>query len=198
MNKDYDLENFYSTQPEVSKILSDDKKPSKKREAKFHIGSPEDFKKSREILGNIITKDMKTSGGTDVDWLVEHKGSFIILEIKTFSDDRIKLRLGQIIAYENLHKQLNKHGKCYLYIVGVDENDFTDDYSSIWVFEMSEWFSKAIPQVAHDEAERGLNIRPKSGYVVERAYMTEITVEELRLRMESAWEEFEKSPHSLS
>jgi len=154
---------------------------------KFVIGNPEAFTKNREILGNIITKNMKTSGGMDVDWLVERKGNFIILEIKSFFDDRIRIPLGQIIAYQSLHEKLNKNGKCYLYVVGVDENDFTDDNSKVWLFEMNEWSDQKIPHVCRNFEESDL---PKDGYVVERSFMHEITVHELRELLESAWKEF--------
>ncbi len=154
---------------------------------KFVIGNPEAFTKNREILGNIVVKNMKTSGGMDVDWLVERKGNFIILEIKSFYDDRIRIPLGQIIAYRSLHEKLNKNGKCYLYIIGVDENDFTDDNSRIWLFEMKEWSDQKIPHISRNFEEIDL---PKDGFIVERSFMNEITVHEFRELLELAWKEF--------
>jgi hypothetical protein len=154
---------------------------------KFVIGNPEAFAKNREILGNIIVKNMKASGGMDVDWLIERKGNFIILEIKSFYDDRIRIPLGQIIAYKSLHEQLNKNGKCYLYVIGVDENDFTDDNGKVWLFEMKEWADQKIPHISQNFEENDL---PKDGFVVERSFMHELTVHEFRDLVESAWKEF--------
>lgn len=155
---------------------------------KFVIGNPEAFTKNREILGNIIVKNMRASGGMDVDWLVERKGNFIILEIKSFYDDRIRIPLGQIIAYQSLHEKLNETGKCYLYVIGVDENDFTDDCSKIWLFEMKEWREQKIPHISRNFEKNDL---PKDGFIVERSFMREMTVREFRDLVESAWKEFD-------
>ena len=160
---------------------------SERRKAKFVIGNPDAFAKSREILGNIISQDMMTSGGMDVDWLVERKGNFIILEIKTFHDDRIRIPLGQIIAYQSLHASLNKITKCYLYVIGVDENDFTNDNNGIWIFEMKEWSDHKIPHLL-----RNADSNARDGFVVERSFMRQITVQALRNLLESAWKEFGK------
>jgi hypothetical protein len=158
-----------------------------KVEPKYVIGNPEAFAKSREILGNIIIKNMKASGGMDIDWMVERKGNFIILEIKTFHDDRIRLPVGQIIAYQSLHSALNKNGRCYLFIIGVDETDFTNDDSFVWIFEMKEWRDQKIPHIKR--SFEGIDLS-KDGFIVERSFMHQITVRELRNLLESAWDEF--------
>jgi len=59
------------------------------------------FHKGREKLGNLILKKMAITGGTDVDWLVERKGGFIILETKEFSENIMTISLGQMIAFES-------------------------------------------------------------------------------------------------
>ena len=74
---------------------------------------------------------MMTSGGTDIDWLIEHKGGFVILEFKGFHNDKINIAKGQMIAYEKLHEKLNIATKCYLYIVGCDDIDFSNPDSTI-------------------------------------------------------------------
>ncbi|MGI9567052.1 MAG: hypothetical protein ACR2LL_08590 [Nitrosopumilus sp.] len=98
-----------------------------------------EFTHGREILGNLVVHGMMTSGGTDVDWLIEHNGGFLILEFKGFHNDKINIAKGQMIAYEKLHKKLNKSAKCYLYIVGCDDSDFSNPDSTIWIFEMNQW-----------------------------------------------------------
>src|SRR5579863_855032 len=69
-------------------------------EPKHKIVNPLLFAKTREVLGNLISKRMKTSGGTDVDWLIEHHGGFMIFELKLFHDDRMVISKAQMIAYE--------------------------------------------------------------------------------------------------
>lgn len=44
---------------------------------------------------------MNTTGGTDIDWVIEHRGGFIIMENKTFNKDWIHLSIGQ---YSPLNK----------------------------------------------------------------------------------------------
>ena len=64
---------------------------------------------------------MKTSGGTDIDWLIEHNGGFMIFELKIFHDDRILVSKAQIIAYEKLYENLSK---CHVLFIGHDDIDF--------------------------------------------------------------------------
>lgn len=182
------LSDVFHNGKELEKKIYNIHKPAEKiNRPKFAIGNPEAFAKSREVLGNIIVTDMKTSGGMDVDWVVERRGNFIILEIKTFHDDRIRISLGQMIAYGSLYKRLNENGKCYLYVIGVDENDFTNDDSSVWIFEMKEWLDNKIPHIARSFEENDL---AKEGFVVERSFMHEISVHQLRELLENAWAEF--------
>ena len=56
----------------------------KSSKAKYQIFDESEFTRGREVLGEIIVHGMLASGGTDIDWLIEHKGSFIILEFKGF------------------------------------------------------------------------------------------------------------------
>ncbi len=85
----------------------------KSAKAKYQIFDESEFARGREILGGLIVHGMVASGGTDVDWLIEHKGSFIILEFRGFHNDKISMAKGQMIAYENLHEKLNLAAKCY-------------------------------------------------------------------------------------
>ncbi|MEO2220425.1 MAG: hypothetical protein ABGW55_02565, partial [Nitrosopumilus sp.] len=72
--------------------------------AKYQIFDESEFTRGREVLGDLIVHGMIASGGTDIDWLIEHKGNFIILEFKGFHNDKINIAQGQMIAYEKLHE----------------------------------------------------------------------------------------------
>ena len=84
----------------------------KSSKAKYQIFDESEFTRGREVLGEIIVHGMLASGGTDIDWLIEHKGSFIILEFKGFHNDKINIPQGQMIAYEKLYEKLNQATKC--------------------------------------------------------------------------------------
>ena len=162
----------------------------KSSKAKYQIFDELEFTRGREVLGEIIVHGMLASGGTDIDWLIEHKGSFIILEFKGFHNDKINIPQGQMIAYEKLHEKLNLATKCYLYIVGCDDIDFSNPDSPIWIFEMSQWINNIIPKNITDIYDQKLNKQNK--FIVYREYMEEINVEKLRELIDSHWKEFEK------
>ncbi len=126
---------------------------------------------------------MIASGGTDIDWLIEHKGGFVILEFKGFHNDKINIGKGQMIAYE----KLNQATKCFLYVVGYDDTDFSNPDSTIWVFEMSQWKSGAIPKNNNDIYDEDSGRQNK--FIVYREYMEEISVEKLREMVDSHWKE---------
>ena len=46
----------------------------KSSKAKYQIFDESEFTRGREVLGEIIVHGMLASGGTDIDWLIEHKG----------------------------------------------------------------------------------------------------------------------------
>ena len=162
----------------------------KSSKAKYQIFDELEFTRGREVLGEIIVHGMMASGGTDIDWLIEHKGSFIILEFKGFHNDKINIPQGQMIAYEKLHEKLNLVTKCYLYIVGCDDIDFSNPDSPIWIFEMNQWINNIIPKNTTDIYDQKLNKQNK--FIVYREYMEEINVEKLRELIDSHWKEFEK------
>jgi hypothetical protein len=68
----------------------------KSPKAKYQIFDEEEFTRGREVLGNLIVRGMLASGGTDIDWLIEHNGSFVILEFKGFHNDKINIPMGQM------------------------------------------------------------------------------------------------------
>jgi len=162
----------------------------KSSKAKYQIFDELEFTRGREVLGEIIVHGMLASGGTDIDWFIEHKGSFIILEFKGFHNDKINIPQGQMIAYEKLHEKLNLVTKCYLYIVGCDDIDFSNPDSPVWIFEMSQWLNNIIPKNTTDIYDQKLNKQNK--FIVYREYMEEINVEKLRELIDSHWKEFEK------
>ena len=162
----------------------------KSPKAKYQIFDESEFTRGREVLGDLIVHGMIASGGTDIDWLIEHNGSFIILEFKGFHNDKINIAKGQMIAYEKLYEKLNQSTKCYLYVVGCDGIDFSNPDSTIWVFEMNQWNSGAIPKNTSDIYGNDLGMQNK--FIVYREYMEEISVEKLRGIVDFHWKEFER------
>lgn len=158
-------------------------------EPKHKIANPELFAKTREILGNIISKRMKTSGGTDIDWLIEHNGGFMIFELKIFHDDRILVSKAQMIAYEKLHSNLSK---CRILFIGHDDIDFSDLNDQVWLFEMDSWKSGAIPHVETSLVDPSYGETEISGYKIERDFMERVDVKMLRERIDFIWSEFER------
>jgi len=157
-------------------------------EPKYKIANPELFAKSREILGNLISKRMKTSGGTDIDWLIEHNGGFIILELKTFFDDRILISKAQMSAYMKLYENLLK---CHILFIGHDDIVFTNLDDPVWLFEISQWRSGAVPHVERSLTDTTYNENEVTGYRIEREFMEKIDVKILRDKIDSIWLEFE-------
>tara|TARA_B100000745_G_C20085509_1_gene370935 strand:+ start:315 stop:899 length:585 start_codon:yes stop_codon:yes gene_type:complete len=162
----------------------------KSPKAKYQIFDELEFTRGREVLGDLIVHGMMASGGTDIDWLIEHKGGFVILEFKGFHNDRINIAKGQIIAYEKLHEKLNQATKCYLYVIGCDDIDFSNPDSTVWIFEMNQWKTGAIPKNTNDIY--GKNSGKQNKFIVYREYMEEISVEKLRDLVDAHWKEFEK------
>ncbi len=179
----YEKESSLTDYSKVNQIVR------KSPKAKYQIFDEQEFARGREVLGNLIVHGMIASGGTDVDWLIEHNGGFVILEFKGFHNDKINVAMGQMIAYEKLHEKLNQSTKCYLYIIGCDDIDFSNPDSKIWIFEMKQWKIGAIPKNTRDIYE---NTQVKQNkFIVYREYMEEISVEELRKVIDSHWKEFE-------
>ncbi len=179
----YQKENPIRTE-QISKQIT-----RKSAKAKYQIFDETEFARGREVLGDLIVHGMIASGGTDIDWLVEHKGSFIILEFKGFHNDKINIAKGQMIAYESLHEKLNLATKCYLYVIGCDDIDFSNPDSTVWIFEMNQWKSGAIPKNTSDIY--GDDSGKQNKFIVYREYMHEISVEKLRDLIDSHWKEFE-------
>ena len=161
----------------------------KSSKAKYQIFDEVEFTRGREVLGDLIVHGMIASGGTDIDWLIEHKGGFIILEFKGFHNDKINIAKGQMIAYEKLHEKLNKVTKCYLYVVGCDDIDFSNPDSTVCIFEMNQWKEGVIPKNTTDIY--GDTTGKQNKFIVYREHMEEISIEKLRSLVDGHWKEFE-------
>jgi hypothetical protein len=150
---------------------------------KHVLGNSEAFHKGREQLGNLILKKMSITGGTDVDWLVERKGGFIILESKEFSENSITISLGQMIALENLYNRLISGGKCYFYFFAYDKTtDWKDPDQAIWYFDMKSWQNGSTTK---QKARNG------KFYIIKKSSMTKLPIENFRQLMEIHWKEFD-------
>lgn len=180
---------FYDKEKIIQNKLNSQQITRKNSKAKYQIFDESEFTRGREILGDLIVHGMIASGGTDIDWLIEHNGGFIIMEFKGFHNDKINIAKGQIIAYEKLHEKLNQATKCYLYIIGCDDIDFLNPDSSIWIFEMKQWKIGAIPKNTRDIY--GGDSGKQNKFIVYREYMEEISIEKLRDMIDSHWKEFE-------
>lgn len=141
------------------------------------------FHKGREQLGNLILKKMSITGGTDVDWLIERKGGFIILESKEFSENILTISLGQMIALENLYNRLSSGGKCYFYFFGYDKDtEWNDPNQPIWYFEMKAW---------QDGSTQKQKAKNGKFYIIKKSNMTKLPIENFRQLMEIHWKEFD-------
>ena len=163
----------------------------KSPKAKYQVFDEFEFTRGREVLGNLIVHGMIASGGTDIDWLIEHNGGFVILEFKGFHNDKINIPKGQMLAYEKLHAKLNHVTKCYLYIIGCDDIDFSNPDLSVWFFEINQWKTGAIPKNTTDIY--GDRLKKQNKFIIYREYMEEIKIEKLRELIDTHWKEFEKN-----
>ena len=153
---------------------------------KYTLRDKKKFADERERLGFLITKGMKVSGGTDIDWVIEHRGGFIIIENKTFLKNSIYIPIGQMITLEQMYKKLNADGKCHMFVFGFEhDTDYKNPESLGWYFTMQEWLSK----------ERFLlkRVSPSKygSYGIQKRDMTKITLDEYRELMDVIWQEFE-------
>ena len=184
------IDNLYKKEKAIHSDQNSKQIIRKSPKAKYKIFDESEFTRGREVLGDLIVHGMISSGGTDIDWLIEHRGGFVILEFKGFHNDKINIPKGQMIAYEKLHEKLNQSTKCFLYVVGCDDIDFSNPDSTIWIFEMTQWKSGAIPKNTNDIYGEGSGRQNK--FIVYREYMEEISVEKLRDIVDSHWKEFER------
>lgn len=191
-NENNVIDSFYKKPPEIKKKNENNYQVRKSPDAKYTIFDEEEFERGRKVLGSLIVKGMLTTGGTDLDWLVEHRGGFIIFEFKGFHDDKISIPRGQMIAYEQLHEKLNQSTKCYLYFIGCENFDFTNPDDSVWLFEMRQWKNNAVPHHTRD-IYKDDESKTTDRYIIYKDFMEEKKVEDLQKIIDSHWVEFEKS-----
>jgi len=163
---------------ERSRNLSAEFKP------KHTISDSVKYLKDKTKLGGLILEGMQTTGGTDIDWLVEHNGGFIVLENKEFNHDFISIKIGQMIALERLHEKLDCDGKCHLLVCGYDDIDFKNPESLIYYFDMREWKEGKILSEKDTKFKK---------YKVFRKDMRPMTLNEFRRLMEKYWKEYENT-----
>ena len=125
------IDNLYKKEKAIHSDQNSEQIIRKSPKAKYKIFDESEFTRGREVLGDLIVHGMISSGGTDIDWLIEHRGGFVILEFKGFHNDKINIPKGQMIAYEKLHEKLNQSTKCFLYVIGCDDIDFSNPDSTI-------------------------------------------------------------------
>jgi len=152
-------------------------------EPKHTIQNSELYQKGKENLGHLILKNMQITGGTDIDWMIERNGGFIIVECKEIHDGCITIPLGQMIAFEKLHEKLSVDGKCYFYFFATEKDtDWKNSNSSIWYFRMIQW--------KRDDIDRTQINAGKKRFIIRKSEMTEIPIKNFRILMESHWNEF--------
>ena len=78
MDESNDLGSFYDAKPN-EKLQDDNFFVKDEREAKYVIQDEDAFDQGRKLIGGLIRHGMKTTGGTDIDWVIERKGNFIII-----------------------------------------------------------------------------------------------------------------------
>ena len=107
------IDTIYEKKKSIHSDHNSDQTIRKSPKAKYQIFDESEFTRGREVLGNLIVHGMIASGGTDIDWLIEHKGGFVILEFKGFHNDKINIPKGQMIAYEKLHEKVKPINKMF-------------------------------------------------------------------------------------
>ena len=145
-------------------------------QAKFELRNPEIFTKNRKNLGNIITKRMKTTGGGDVDWLIEHNGHFIIWEIRTFHDNIATISKAQMNMFQTLCNQLTS---CDFFFIAHNDIDFKNPRDPVWIFDMNDW--KKYLKSKSDESSN------QSKYIFRKSLLKEIDVKILRDIIDASW-----------
>lgn len=139
------------------------------------LGNPEFFARNRAILGNMITKNMKITGGSDIDWIIEHNGHFIIVEVKEFHDGILIFTRGQMILFERLHSNLDD---CTFLFVGHDGSKFIDPYDKVWILDIKDW---------KDHVKKKCDFKQNNKYAINKSLMKPIDVKILRDILDASW-----------
>ena len=143
---------------------------------KFELRNPEIFTKNRKNLGNIITKRMQTTGGGDIDWIIEHNGHFIILEVRTFHDNIASITKAQMNMLQILCNQLTRSN---FFFIAHNDIDFKNPNDPVWIFNMNDWEKYLKSQ--SDE------LSDSSKYVFKKSMLKEVDVKILRDIIDASW-----------
>lgn len=141
---------------------------------KFVLDNVEVFTQLRRNLGNIVTKWMKCTGATDIDYFIEHNGHMIILELKTFHDHYGIVTKAQMYAFEVLFHNLKS---CDFFFIFHKDIKFDDPNDEVWILSMKDWINKikkTCDEKAHD-------------YLIDIKKMQKIDVKILRDIIDTAW-----------
>lgn len=68
---------------------------------KHTVFDKEKFAEERAKLGGLAQEGMQTTGGTDIDWVVEHRGGFIVMENKSQEVEEATNEKGNKVVYKD-------------------------------------------------------------------------------------------------
>lgn len=146
---------------------------------KFNLKYPEVFTKNRRNLGNIIINRMKTTGGTDIDWFIEHNGHFMIFELRQMIDNFMSISKAQMYAFEALYKKL---GNCHFFLIGYEDIDFSKAEEHIWFLELGGWINNA-----NNIRDQSTTQQIPKKYLLGKDVLHDITVNQLRSIIDTTW-----------
>lgn len=141
------------------------------------LRNPEIFTKIRKNLGNIVTNRMKTTGGSDIDWMIEHNGHFMIWEVRTFHDNLVSISRAQMHMFQTLCNQLTH---CDFFLIAHDDIDFKNPKDPIWIFNMNS--CQKYLKIQSDESPYD------SKYIFDKSMLNEIDVKILRDIIDASWD----------
>ncbi|MHB8603273.1 MAG: hypothetical protein ACYC6W_04180 [Nitrosotalea sp.] len=123
---------------------------------------------------------MRTTGGTDIDWLIEHNNHFMIFELRQMNDDVITITKAQMQAFEILYKKLEK---CHFFLIGHPDIDFTKPEEHVWFLELSSWIDNK-----DGIQDKSTDSKIPGKYVIEKNSLHEISVNQLRSIIDTTWD----------
>ena len=160
-------------------------------EPKKPIRDFDTYVKDKLIHGNLVSEVMSTTGGTDVDWLIEHDWGFMLFETKVFRGNKISLQWGQMTAFVRLYTRLKANSNCVFFIVGFEGDvDFKNDDMHIHYFTMDEWLGKEGKKVPYTYDKKFKK------FEVNRYSMHPIKMKEFRELIDQTWKKFQEKGNS--
>ncbi len=86
------IDTFYDKEKNIQNNSNSQQIIRKSSKAKYQIFDEIEFTRGREILGDLIVHGMVASGGTDIDWLIEHNGGLSFWNSRDFIMIRLTLQ----------------------------------------------------------------------------------------------------------